>query len=119
MTKIAPRILEVAAFALAATAWAGSQDFTLLNQTGLTLVAVYVSPSHVDDWQEDVLGEDVLRDGESVLVEFSPKEMAKTWDLKVVDEDGDETIWHGLRLDKISRVTLRYDKNGDPVADEE
>ncbi len=111
----------MAAVAVAASvtgaAWAGKQDFTLVNRTGLTIVSVYVSPSNVADWGEDVLDVDILRDGESVFIEFSPKEKAKKWDLKIVDEDGDEAIWTSLRLDQITRVTLRYDKYGDPVAD--
>lgn len=99
------------------TASAGKQDFTLVNRTGLTIVAVYISASNVDSWEEDVLGVDVLKDGESVFIQFSPKETAKKWDLKIVDEDGDEAIWTGLRLDRISKVTLRYNKEGEPVAD--
>jgi hypothetical protein len=109
----------VAALVLApvAPALAGTQDFTLVNQTGLRIVELYVSASSTDNWEEDVLGVDVLEDGESVDIEFSPKEKAKTWDLKIVDSDGDEVVWQGLRLNDISQVTLHYDKQGKPIAD--
>ncbi len=106
-----------AAVSLAGAAWAGQQDFTLVNRTGYTLVSVSISPSAVQDWEEDVLGVDLLKDGESVFIEFSPKQKAEERDLQVVDEDGDEAVWYGLRLDRISRVTLRFDKSGEPVAD--
>jgi hypothetical protein len=76
-----------------------------------------VSPTGVDDWEEDVLGVDTLDDGDSIHISFSPKERAKLWDLRIVDSDGDATVWGKLRLDEISRVTLRYDKNGTPTAD--
>ena len=102
---------------LAAGAWAARQDFTLVNRTGLTISELYVSSADVDEWEEDILGVDVLPDGESVDIHFAPKERAKVWDLMIVDEDGDQVVWQGLRLDKISKVTLRYDKKGNPVAD--
>lgn len=108
-----------AAALLASFAWAGKQDFTLVNRTGVTIVSVYVSPCQVDEWEEDVLGVEVLGDGESVLIAFLPREKATCWDLKVVDEDGDAAVWYGLRLDQIAKVTLRYDKDGKPVADTE
>jgi hypothetical protein len=102
---------------VAAAAWAGNQDFTLVNRTGLTISELYVSSADVDEWEEDILGVDVLPDGESVDIHFAPKERAKVWDLMIVDEDGDQVVWQGLRLDKIRKVTLRYDKKGNPVAD--
>ncbi len=41
-------------------------DFTLLNKTGLTISELYLSSAHSTDWEEDVLGRDVLKNGESV-----------------------------------------------------
>jgi hypothetical protein len=102
---------------LSASPWAGTQDFTLLNRTGLRVVELYLSPTTTDDWEEDVLGVEVLEDGESVEVQFSPKERAAAWDLKIIDADGDEVTWTNLRLDRISKITLRYDKDGNPIAD--
>jgi hypothetical protein len=109
--------VAVLVLAPAGPAFAGTQDFTLVNKTGLRIVELYVSASSTDDWEEDVLGVDVLEDDEAVDIHFSPKEKAKSWDLKIVDSDGDEVVWEGLRLNDISRVTLRYDKQGNPVAD--
>jgi hypothetical protein len=102
---------------LSASPWAGTQDFTLLNRTGLRVVELYLSPTTTDDWEEDVLGVEVLEDGESVEVQFSPRERAAAWDLKIIDADGDEVTWTNLRLDRISKITLRYDKDGNPIAD--
>ncbi len=115
----AVRAAFVFAAALATFAWAGTQAVTLVNRTGVTIVSVYLSPCQVDEWEDDVLGVEVLGTRESVPIEFSPKEKATCWDLKVVDEDGDSAVWYALRLDKISKVTLRYDKDGNPLADTE
>lgn len=100
-----------------ATALAGAQDFTLVNRTGLRIVELYISTSETDEWEEDVLGVDVLEDGASVNIHFSAKEQAKHWDLKIVDSDGDEVVWTNLNLLEISKVTLHYQKGGQPVAD--
>ena len=107
--------LLIAAFG-STVAVAGTQDFTLVNRTGLTIQELYISASTTDDWEEDVLGVDVLADGESVEITFSPKEKAATWDLKVVDSEGDSIVWEDLNLNDISRVTLHYGKDG-AVAD--
>lgn len=100
-----------------ATALAGAQDFTLVNRTGLRIVELYISTSETDEWEEDVLGVAVLEDGASVNIHFSAKEQAKHWDLKIVDSDGDEVVWTNLNLLEISKVTLHYQKGGQPVAD--
>lgn len=109
--------LALAVLALPTVASAGSQDFTLVNRTGVAISELYISSAKSDDWEEDVLGQDVLEDGASVDITFSPKEKAALWDLKIVDADGDEVTWENLKLNDISKLTLRYDKAGDPVAD--
>ncbi len=104
---------------LSSTALAqGKQDFTLVNQTGVEIHELYVSPHSADDWEEDVLGVDTLPSGESVDITFSPKEKAKLWDLKVVDGKGNSIEWENLNLLEISKVTLHY-KNGKAWADVE
>jgi hypothetical protein len=111
----------VALFALAmlicpAALAQGKQDFTLVNQTGVLISEVYVSPHSAEDWEEDILGQDTLANGDSVDITFSPKERAKLWDLKVVDSKGNSIEWESLNLLEISKVTLHY-KNGKAWAD--
>ncbi len=92
-----------------ADATAGAeQDFTLHNKTGVIIDKLFVSPSDKDDWQEDILGKDVLADGESLEIKFHPKEKAAKWDLKVQDSTGNSIEWHDLNLTEISEVTLHY-----------
>lgn len=95
---------------------AGKQDFKLINQTGVEIQNLYVSPHDKDDWQEDVLGRDTLPNGDSVEITFSPKERAAMWDLKVTNEAGATLEWENLNLMEISEVTLRY-ANGKGTAD--
>src|SRR5205085_10958237 len=58
------------------------QDFTLVNATGVEIHELYVTPHKSNDWEEDVLGQDTLPDGDSVTIHFSPRERAKMWDLR-------------------------------------
>ena len=93
-----------------AAAFAGAQDFVLVNKTGVEINAVYVSPSKRNDWEEDILGDDTLPDGESVEITFDRGENASMWDLRIEDSDGNSIEWENIPLKKVSEVTLKYNK---------
>ena len=102
------------------TAGAADQDFTLVNATGYTIEQVYVSPIKVTDWEEDVLGRDVLANGESVRIRFPKRENVCHWDIKVVYDDGEEAIWADFNLCEVSRITIHYTrKSGETWAEYE
>ena len=92
----------------AASMSAGDLDFTLVNDTGLTINEFYVSPSNDNEWGEDVLGRDVLNHGERLDITFSRKETECMWDIKIVDADKDDVIWEDINLCKASEITLQY-----------
>jgi hypothetical protein len=96
----------------------GAQDFMLVNKTGVEINKVFVSPHSVNDWEEDVLGQDTLANGESVNIHFSRTEKAAKWDLRIEDSDGNGIEWTNLNLLEISTLTLHY-KNGKAWADVE
>lgn len=108
--KIALALATVAMF-ITATAFArsGKQDFILHNQTGVEVNSVYVSPHSTNDWEDDVLGEDTLPNGESVKITFDDRDKHVHWDLKVTDKDGNSLEWYDLNLVEISEVTLHWD----------
>lgn len=84
-------------------------DFTLVNKTGLTIMEVYLSPTTSDEWEEDVLGDDVLKNGGKVDIKFSSTETECNWDLKIVDEDDDDVEWTKLNLCTANEITLMYE----------
>jgi len=94
----------------AAPALAAQQDFTLENNTGYTIEQVFVSAASSRDWEEDVMGWDILADGESVEISFSSAEDACLFDLKVIYDDGEEAMWDRLDLCSISVVDIRYNR---------
>lgn len=90
------------------------QDFTLHNETGQEIIEVYVSPTGVDNWEEDILGTDTLASGGSVDITFSRRHEDR-WDIKVVFRSGKSSIWSKLNLSQITDVTISF-KNGKPWA---
>ncbi len=112
--------LGVIAIFLTATAFArsGKQDFILHNQTGVEIDSLYVSPHSVNDWEEDILGQDTLASGESLKITFDDRDKHVHWDLKVTDKEGNSLEWDDLNLIEISEVTLHWDsKKGKGWAD--
>ena len=93
---------------IASAAFAGEQDFTLVNKTGVEIHKVFISPHSSDEWGEDILGKDTLDDGESVDITFPKRARAAHWDLKIVDEKGNSITWESLNLLEIAKVTLHY-----------
>ena len=109
--------LAVAAGLIATPAMADQRDFRLVNRTGYTVDQVYVSPSRADDWEEDVMGRDQLADDDSVDISFSDRSKGCMYDLKLVYTDGEEAVWDKLNLCEVSKISVRYSKNGETVAD--
>jgi len=85
-------------------------DFTLVNDTGYTIDKVFVSPSKLEEWGEDVMGpDDQVPDGKSVKIHFTRAHEKDTkWDLKIVFTDKEYRYWTNLDLSTISEVTIHY-----------
>jgi len=96
--------------AAVSTAFAGSQDFTLVNRTGFQIRRVFLSPHRSAEWGEDVLGRDVLVDGERVRIRFGRRARAAHWDLKIVERSGKSFTWDNLNLLEIDEVILHYER---------
>lgn len=92
-----------------------ARGFDLVNYSGSTFRAVYVSPSDSKGWEENVLGEEMLADGDAVNIGFSPEEKAVLWDIRVVATDEHYAEWKGLDLRDASRITLLLKLAGEPV----
>lgn len=89
-------------------------DFTLVNMTGYDISDVYVSPTSMKEWGDDIMGQDVVLNGESVDVSFHPAETDRKWDIYVtwVGYDASEDVyWVGFDLSKISEIALYYDED--------
>lgn len=97
----------VAALAVATAAYAGQQDFVIVNNTGQAIMTLNVSPSNEDSWGPDILGVDVLGAGERGEVSFDNEEDRCDWDIRVTYEDGETGDWRGIDLCETAVVELR------------
>ena len=83
-----------------------NQNFTLTNNTGHVVVTLNVSPSNEDSWGPDILGRDVLANGESAEITFPRAETQCQWDIRATYDDGDTTDQRGVNLCELTTVTL-------------
>ena len=91
---------------LTAACLAGEQDFILVNRTGYPIYSVYVSPHNADDWEEDIMGMNVLPNNSQVRVRFSREEDTEYWDLRVDFRSSHYDWTDGWNLYRIRRITL-------------
>ena len=109
MKKLSLALILIAAFAY--SAFAGSQDFILVNNTGYPIYCINISPSNSNDWEEDVLGSDILNNGDSVRVNFNAGNQ-QYWDIQAIFEDATSISWYGIDLLSTYEVTLNGDGTG-------
>jgi len=83
-----------------------NQNFTLVNNTGHTVVTLNVSPNTEDQWGPDILGVDTLANGQTATVTFPRGEEQCSWDIRATYDDGDTTDARGVNLCQITTVTL-------------
>jgi len=106
--------LVAVAFAMPAMADEAKQNFTLVNKTGYELNAIYVSPSKSDDWEDDVMDQDTLDDGDSVAIHFQRAIKTCKWDLKVVyTDDSSSAVWNDIDLCSVETITIHYNRDTD------
>lgn len=82
----------------ATLAFAAPQDFTLTNSTGHVIVTLNVAPADSDRWGPDILGREVLGDGEQAEITFDRDEEQCEWDVRVTYDDGTENDERGFNL---------------------
>ncbi|KJS39053.1 MAG: hypothetical protein VR70_08855 [Rhodospirillaceae bacterium BRH_c57] len=111
MKSLGKALLVGAGMLWASVAVAGEQDFTLVNATGYQIDYVYVASSNSNDWEDDVMGQDALADGEAVDIEFSGGTRGCKFDLKAIYNDKEEAVWTGFDLCSVSKITLHYNSN--------
>lgn len=93
-----------------AQAFAGAQDFVLVNNTGSTIYNLYCSAADADNWEEDLLGATgTLAPGEYVTIRFNSRERGQYWDLRLVFDNGVDIYWENVDLLSVSQITVNSD----------
>lgn len=88
LTKLALALLLLCSMSV--PAFAGRKaDVKIINQSKWEIHHVYLSSSSDEEWGEDQLDDDILAKGDSLTLTNIPCDL---YDIKVVDEDGDECV---------------------------
>jgi hypothetical protein len=87
--------------------FAQNADFSMTNNTGMTLIDVFISPSASDNWGSDVIPTDMILDGETFNFTFSDVTADQCiWDIMFTGEDGIAYYMRGVDLCTITTITL-------------
>ena len=107
------RIHSVAALTLAATLFASTigsavaleRKVQINNRTSYTIVEFYASNTGTSDWQEDILGTDVLPSGSTVSINIDDGSGYCKYDFLAVFEDGDQLTKYDQNVCELSTFT--------------
>ena len=89
MKKLALALLVLFAVALPSLAAPKKAKVKIINQSKWEIHHVYLSSSEDESWGEDLLEDDILTKGDTLTITNISCDL---YDVKVVDEDGDECI---------------------------
>ncbi|MEB3277555.1 MAG: hypothetical protein VKK42_01350 [Lyngbya sp.] len=91
--------LVMGLFATQAEAETESVSFTLVNRTSRNLEEFYASPPEAEDWEEDVLGGEVLAPGESITIVIDDGREDCQYDfMGVLGPDAEGTVGRGALI---------------------
>lgn len=89
---------------------ADAKALNLVNNTGETIVVLNCSPTISSQWYNDVLGNSVWVNGETITLDFDRWALSDTWDFKVHYTDGYSEDWYGVNVRNVNTIILH--KNG-------
>jgi hypothetical protein len=91
---------------LPGVALAEDLTFKLTNNSSFALKNFYTSPVDVENWEEDVFGEQYLPAGNFVEVTIGDGRETCVYDIKFVLEDDSEFVEQGVDLCALGEYTL-------------
>jgi hypothetical protein len=85
-------------------------SFTVVNRTGSALQDFYLSPTGLSDWEDDILGRDMLYSGESATISVEDGRRTCLYDLRGVFADGE--VLEDYRVNLCDLVTYEFVERG-------
>lgn len=87
-------------------AFAEDRRVNIINETSYTIVEFYASNVGENEWEEDILGRDMLAPNESVIIDVDDGTGHCLYDFRAVFEDGEELIKNRINVCEIE--SYRY-----------
>ena len=114
---LAGLLLMMMILALPGVGLAGSQDFTLVNNSPYAIVGLWVAPADSDNWEENILAGSSLGRNESIDITFDNSNDVTWWTFRIKDSSGKVWNWTKKKynLTKISELTYYYNNAGGAI----
>jgi hypothetical protein len=81
-------------------------SFRLTNGQSGAIYYFYASPSSVGNWEEDILGDDILYPDSTIRVSVDDNRESCLYDFKAVFENGAESTHYGINICDLSSYTF-------------
>ena len=98
--------ISVAALAGANSALAADRKVKVINKTKTPIFAFYASRTSTNDWEEDILGNDVIMPGESMEIDIDDGTGACKFDFKGEFEDGESVVKKNVDVCKVGEFSF-------------
>lgn len=98
--------IAVTALASSNAALAADRKVKVINKTKTPIFAFYASRTSSNDWEEDILGDDVIMPGSSLVINIDDGSGACKFDFKGEFEDGEEVVKANVDVCKISEFSF-------------
>jgi hypothetical protein len=102
----APAEAAAAPAAAAEAAGVAEVKFNLKNATSFTLTHLYLSAAASNDWENDILGNQVVEAGDTAEVSIDDGVESCMYDLRADFEDGDAIDVRGVNVCEIEGTTI-------------
>ena len=114
---LAGLLLMLMVLALPCVGLAGSQDFTLVNNSPYAIVGLWVAPADSNSWEENILSGSSLGRNESIDITFDNSNNVTWWNFRIKDSSGKVWTWTKKKynLTKISELTYYYNNAGGAI----
>lgn len=91
---------------LAAPALAANRKVDVINKTGSTMTSFFASSTGTESWEEDMLDNDTLANGETLEADIDDGTKACIYDFKAVFSNGSSSIKQKVNVCEISTFTF-------------
>lgn len=98
--------LAATAMLVAFSAHAADRNVDIVNKTGMTMTAFYASVTNANSWEENILGNDSLADGDTQPVDINDGSGKCVFDFKATFKGGSTAEKRGVNVCQVSTFTF-------------
>jgi hypothetical protein len=85
-------------------------SINIVNNTGYDIYFLYVSPSESDEWGDDILGDAILKDGDTFNYQLTePLSNVSIYDFLAEDEDDDPYLKWEIKITNNAKIIFTFD----------